>query len=170
MSSYASINPLAHGLVGLLMSTAGTFQGQRPERKQGVGMVMPLYSTEVGIAQGGTMAWPGMTTAFEKMVVPAKKGIRFSIYVPWCSCVMQQIFSLCFRSVFGTQQLPAKLSTCRDKQCPWNLQRQRRQRKQGMHHTKYYVDDFVSDDFSVTETHQWGWTSGHPGMQGVPCQ
>ncbi len=54
------------------MSAAVGFQGQRPERKQGVGMVMPWYSTEEGIMQGGTMAWPGMTTAFEKMVVPAQ--------------------------------------------------------------------------------------------------
>lgn len=50
------------------------FQGQRPDRKQGVGMVMPLYSTEGGIMQGGVMAWPGMTTALEKMVVPAHRG------------------------------------------------------------------------------------------------
>lgn len=33
-------------------------------------MVMPPYSTDEGILQGGTTACPGTTAAFEKMVVP----------------------------------------------------------------------------------------------------
>lgn len=64
------------------------FHGQRPDRKQGVGIVMPWYSTEGGIMHGGVMAWPGTTTALEKMVVPAHTGhMAYDTARRWCGGV-----------------------------------------------------------------------------------
>ena len=39
-------------------------------------MVIPSYTTEGGMAQAGTNAWPGMIAALEKMVVPVTPGVE----------------------------------------------------------------------------------------------
>lgn len=42
---------------------------------------MPSKTTDEGMAQGGATAWPGITTALEKMVVP-QGSARCSLRAP----------------------------------------------------------------------------------------
>ncbi len=50
--------------------------GHRPGSTHGVGMLMPPYGVTGGIWQVGPKAWPGITAALLKMVVPGRTAAR----------------------------------------------------------------------------------------------
>ena len=69
-------------------------QGHRPDRKQGVGILMPPYVWKGSILHGSWYAWPGMTADLEKTVVAAWRthlsdnGDRLAIFCRVLGCIL----------------------------------------------------------------------------------